>query len=85
MFVEKVDSGWAAWGSTLSGYSAPHISNPILKPWDAESEDAIAAVREVAKDATYWKDLSIHFTAETHAESVTSDNISSVKSIGQWP
>lgn len=82
LLIEDVTSGWIAWNDSFVAYTCPHVSKPSLTPWDPESEAAISAVREVAKDPTFWKNLSTHFSSETHSEVVSSDNVASIKSIG---
>ncbi|THH19718.1 hypothetical protein EW146_g1513 [Bondarzewia mesenterica] len=83
IFVETAVAGWAAWSSTISGYAPPYPTKRVLKPWEMESQPAIAVIQDVAQDPKYWKSLETHFTAETHADTVTSDNIAVVKSIVQ--
>jgi proteasome activator subunit 4 len=80
--IEDVDSGWVAWKDSIVAYACPHVSKPSLPPWDPESQEAIAAVREAATDSSFWSNLSIHFSSETHSEVVSSDNVASIKSIG---
>ncbi|KAI0308000.1 hypothetical protein B0F90DRAFT_1813347 [Multifurca ochricompacta] len=48
-----------------------------------KSQAAISVVRDAAKDPSFWRDLSTHFSSETHSEVVSSDNVASVKSIVQ--
>jgi proteasome activator subunit 4 len=80
--IEDVDSGWLAWKDSVVAYACPHVSKPSLTPWDPESQAAISVVRETAGDSTFWQNLSIHFSSETHSEVVSSDNVASIKSIG---
>jgi proteasome activator subunit 4 len=81
LLIEDVDSGWVAWKDSIVAYACPHVSKPSLPPWDPESQETIAAVREAATDS-FWRNLSIHFSSETHSEVVSSDNVASIKSIG---
>ncbi|KAI0274846.1 hypothetical protein BC834DRAFT_814888 [Gloeopeniophorella convolvens] len=81
--LADVSSGWLAWKDSITAYTCPHISKPSLTPWDLESQGAIGAVRDAAKDSAFWKNLSTHFSSETHSEVVSSDNVASVKSIVQ--
>ena len=82
LLIEDVDSGWVAWKDSIVAYACPHVSKPSLPPWDPESQEAITAVREAASDSSFWRNLSTHFSSETHSEVVSSDNVASVKSIG---
>lgn len=82
LLIEDVDSGWLAWKDSVVAYACPHVSKPSLTPWDPESQAAISVVRETAGDSTFWQNLSIHFSSETHSEVVSSDNVASIKSIG---
>ncbi|TFY83729.1 hypothetical protein EWM64_g270 [Hericium alpestre] len=82
-YCEKLTTGWVAWSSTLTMYLPPYPTKSSLKPWETDSEDAITEVRNFAADDEWWKDVSVHYSSETHSESVSSDNISTVKSIVQ--
>ncbi|KAI9462361.1 hypothetical protein BJY52DRAFT_1221991 [Lactarius psammicola] len=83
LLIEDISSGWLAWQDSIVAYACPHVSKSSLIPWDPESEPAISVVRDAAKDPSFWKNLSIHFSSETHSEVVSSDNVASVKSIAQ--
>ncbi|KAI0322289.1 hypothetical protein OF83DRAFT_1094493 [Amylostereum chailletii] len=83
VIIDNISTGWVAWRECITAYRFPHPTKPSLKPWDSECEEAIAAVREVALDPKFWKELSVHFSAENLADTVTTDNISCVKSIVQ--
>jgi proteasome activator subunit 4 len=82
LLIEDVNSGWVAWKDSIVAYTCPHVSNPSLTPWDPESQAAISAVREAAGDSSFWQNLSVHFSSETHSEVVSSDNVATIKSIG---
>jgi proteasome activator subunit 4 len=82
--IEDVNSGWVAWQESIVAYACPHVSKPSLPPWDPESQAAISAVREATGESSFWKNLSIHFSSETHSEVVSSDNVASIKSIGMF-
>jgi len=82
--IEDVNSGWVAWQDSIVAYACPHVSKSSLSPWDPESQEAIAAVREAAGDSSFWRNLSTHFSSETHSEVVSSDNVASIKSIGMF-
>jgi len=84
LLIEDVNSGWVAWKDSIVAYACPHVSKPSLPPWDPESQEAIAAVREAAGDSSFWRNLSVHFSSETHSEVVSSDNVASIKSIGMF-
>ncbi|KAH9982676.1 hypothetical protein BGW80DRAFT_1433981 [Lactifluus volemus] len=79
----NVDSGWLAWKHSISTYACPHVSKPSLTPWNSESQEAVSVVRDAAKDTSFWKNLSVHFSSETHSEVVSSDNVALIKSIVQ--
>ncbi|KAI0034951.1 hypothetical protein K488DRAFT_76958 [Vararia minispora EC-137] len=83
VYFDKAISGWLAWADTIPSRCASHMTKPSLKPWDKESEGAVDAIREAAQTMQFWKDLSVHYAAETGTENVTSDNIAVVKSIVQ--
>lgn len=84
LLIEDVNSGWVAWQDSIVAYACPQVSKPSLPPWDPESQEAIVAVREAAGDSSFWKNLSTHFSSETHSEVVSSDNVASIKSIGMF-
>jgi proteasome activator subunit 4 len=84
LLIEDVSSGWVAWQDSIVAYACPHVSKPSLAPWDPESQAAISAVREATSDSSFWKNLSTHFSSETHSEVVSSDNVAAIKSIGMF-
>ena len=40
------------WGKTVDCFLAPHPTTSTFQPWDAGSDEAISAIRELAKDAS---------------------------------
>ncbi|KAI0001825.1 hypothetical protein BJV77DRAFT_16959 [Russula vinacea] len=83
LLIEDVNCGWVAWKDSIVAYACPHVSNPSLTPWDPESQAAISAVREAVGDSSFWQNLSVHFSSETHSDVVSSDNVATIKSIVQ--
>ena len=81
MFCDKSLQGWLAWSDEQELYHVPHPTRSTFLPWEKASEAAIASVRDVVTDSSFWKQLSGHFAEETHEVVVTQDNISCVKSI----
>lgn len=59
----------------------PSPTSSTFMPWENDSEAAVASVRAVVTDASFWKKLSSRYAEENHEVSVTQDNISCVKSI----
>lgn len=78
---DKVGSGWVVWGKSVDYFLAPHPSKSTFQPWDAGSEDAVSAIRELAKDASFWKGLSTHYSMENTSDVILQDNLCCVKSI----
>lgn len=72
------------WRETVSLYLSPHPSKSTFKPWEAASEDAIQAIREIATDPEYWEHVSTYYSEENHETTITPDNVSCVKSICEF-
>ncbi|KAH9947692.1 hypothetical protein B0H21DRAFT_737636 [Amylocystis lapponica] len=83
LLCDKIDSGWLVWKDATSCFLPPHPSEPTFQPWDQGSGEAIATLRSVATDPSYWEKLSTHFAAENHTDVISQDNASCVKSIFQ--
>lgn len=81
LLCEKPSSGWLVWGKVVDLFLAPHSQKPTFLPWADECRDNIAAYREIAKDEAFWKKLAKHYSSENHAEVITQDHVSCVKSI----
>ncbi|OCH96655.1 hypothetical protein OBBRIDRAFT_787227 [Obba rivulosa] len=80
---DKIQSGWLVWSETIDCYLAPDATQSPLQPWEAGSQEVLQTIRDIAKDPTFWKKLSIHFSSENHNEVISQDNVSCVKSIFQ--
>ena len=72
------------WRETVSLYLSPHVSESTFEPWEAASEDAIQAIREIATDPEYWECLSIYYSEENLETLITQDNAACVKSICEF-
>ncbi|KAI0050704.1 hypothetical protein FA95DRAFT_1581074 [Auriscalpium vulgare] len=83
VYIDEISSGWVAWADSLSASIRPDVSKATFKPWDPASEEAEATIREYANDKKYWKELSTHFSSETNADLMSSDNVALVKSFVQ--
>jgi hypothetical protein len=66
---------------TLDLFVVPTDDAVLANSWDASSQENLAVYRELATDPAFWKSLSKHFTAENHAEVISQDHVSCVKSI----
>ncbi|KZT19390.1 hypothetical protein NEOLEDRAFT_1142177 [Neolentinus lepideus HHB14362 ss-1] len=82
LLCDKPATGWLAWGETFDSFLLPPTDN-AAQIWEPASMDAISAIRTMAMDTSYWKRLSNHFSSENHAETISQDNVSCVKSIFQ--
>ncbi|KAI0651592.1 hypothetical protein C8Q79DRAFT_934115 [Trametes meyenii] len=80
---DKVGSGWVVWDKTADFFLAPHPTKSTFQPWDGDSSEAVSAVREIAQDASFWKQLSTHYSAENNSDVILQDNLCCVKSIFQ--
>jgi proteasome activator subunit 4 len=85
MLCEKPTSGWVAWGKKVSLFLAPDETKSTFQPWAESCLDNIAVYREVAKDPAFWQKLSKHYASENHAEVITQDHVSCIKSICMSP
>ncbi|KAF7789227.1 hypothetical protein EIP86_000168 [Pleurotus ostreatoroseus] len=80
---DKMGSGWLAWRNTVDAYLLPPEQTSVLLPWDPSNAAAVAAIREVAVEASFWAKLAKHYSAENHSDVIVQDNASCVKSIYQ--
>ncbi|KAJ6627245.1 hypothetical protein B0H10DRAFT_1941394 [Mycena sp. CBHHK59/15] len=81
LFLDKDPPGWLAWGNSVALYKPPDSTQSTFQPWERLSEKAIAAVREIAVTASFWKQLAMYFSEENHEVAIIVDNVSYVKSI----
>jgi proteasome activator subunit 4 len=81
MLCEKIGSGWLAWAPTVDLFVVPQGMSSLEDKWTLEHRDSIAIYREHAMDSKFWRALSKHFSAENHAQSLSQDHVSCVKSI----
>ncbi|EPQ60969.1 hypothetical protein GLOTRDRAFT_135553 [Gloeophyllum trabeum ATCC 11539] len=82
LLCDKAATGWLAWGETMDFFLLPPTDG-ATQQWEPDSAAAIAAIRDIAKDMTYWKKLTGHFSSENHNETISQDHVSCVKSIFQ--
>ncbi|KAI0768547.1 hypothetical protein BD413DRAFT_614418 [Trametes elegans] len=80
---DKVGSGWVALDKTIDYFLAPHTTKSTFQPWDADSDEAVATIREMVKDESFWRSLSTHYSAENSSDVILQDNLCCVKSIFQ--
>ncbi|KAI0374438.1 hypothetical protein BV20DRAFT_1049238 [Pilatotrama ljubarskyi] len=83
MLRDKIGSGWVVWDKTADFFLAPHPSKSTFLPWDTGCDEAVTAIREIAKDTSFWKKLSTHYSAENNSDVILQDNLCCVKSIFQ--
>jgi len=81
ILFDKNPPGWILWNDSISLYKLPHTAESTFQPWEAESADAIDAIREIVTDSKYWEDLAVYYSEENHETTVIQDDISCVKSI----
>ena len=85
MFNEKDPPGWIAWSDSISLYTIPDKTKSTFQPWDPSSKDAVAALRELATDPSYWEQLGVYYSEENRETNIIQDNVSCVKSICMPP
>lgn len=76
-----MSSGWLVWPETYPAFLAPDSTQFSPPSWEAGSQEALKALREVTLKPSFWKDLSTHYSSENHSDVCVQDNISCVKSI----
>ena len=79
-----MSGGWLVWPESYPAFLAPDATKFALTPWDEGSQAAVDALREVATDAEFWKNLSTHYSSENNSEVCVQDNMSCVKSICEF-
>lgn len=72
------------WQETVSLYLSPHSSKSTFEPWEAASQDAVQAIREMTTDPEYWENISTYYSEENHETTMTQDNVSCIKSICEF-
>ncbi|KAI0828367.1 hypothetical protein BC628DRAFT_1417934 [Trametes gibbosa] len=80
---DKPGSGWLVFDKTIDCFLAPDPTKSTFQPWDADSEDAVSAIRATATDCSFWKKLSTHYAMENSSDVILQDNLCCVKSIFQ--
>jgi proteasome activator subunit 4 len=83
LFCDKLPQGWLAWGDELELYRLAQPTSSTFLPWEKASAAAVASVREVVTDSSFWTNLSERLSEENHQDVITQDNVSCVKSIFQ--
>lgn len=78
---DRINSGWLSWRKTYDAYLTPDFDKYPFPHGDEASKEAVAVVREVAHKASFWKELSTHYSSENNAEVIVQDDVSCVKSI----
>ena len=62
----------------------PDVVKSTYQPWEAASQEAVKAVRELATTKQFWEDLVTYYGEENHESTVVQDNIATVKSICEF-
>ncbi|EIN13624.1 hypothetical protein PUNSTDRAFT_94808 [Punctularia strigosozonata HHB-11173 SS5] len=83
LLCEKPTSGWIAWAKHQDKFLLPSATEWPFPAWDPSSSECMSVIEEFANSAAFWKEITKHFSAETHAEAISQDHASSVKSILQ--
>ncbi|KAL1720654.1 hypothetical protein EV715DRAFT_249853, partial [Schizophyllum commune] len=77
------DPFWLAWHDHITMTHVPDVVKSTYQPWEAASQEAVKAVREMATTKQFWQDLVTYYGEENHESTVVQDNIATVKSIFQ--
>ncbi|KAJ7071321.1 hypothetical protein C8F01DRAFT_1216892 [Mycena amicta] len=84
MFLDKDPTpGWLTWPATIALYRPPDAEQSALLPWNSESDAAIAVLRVITVESTFWEQLSTFFSEENNETAIVLDNVSYIKSIFQ--
>jgi proteasome activator subunit 4 len=81
LFCDKTPQGWLAWSHELELYHLAQPTSSTFLPWEKGSAAAVASVREVVTNPSFWTNLSERLSEENHQDVITQDNVSCVKSI----
>ena len=71
------------WADSVPRYLLPS-SQSTFQQWNSADKPAISAICEIVTESEYWSNLALYLAEESDTESVTQDNISSVKSICEF-
>jgi proteasome activator subunit 4 len=81
MLCEKIKSGWLAWAPSMELFVVPQGMASLEDSWESSHRNNVTIYKEHAADPKFWKALAKHFTAENHAQVISQDHVSCVKSI----
>lgn len=84
LLCEKPTSGWLTWGKTANVFQTPDRTKPTFLPWSDACKEGINVYRELTMKESFWKKLAKHYSSENHAEVITQDHVSCVKSICEY-
>lgn len=61
MLVDKLNTGWLAWGKAYRAYAVPQEKS---FEWDPTSDQAIAEIRERVVSKRFWEAMFKHLSLE---------------------
>lgn len=61
MLVDKLNTGWLAWGKAYRAYAVPQEQS---FKWDADSAEALAAIRRRVVSKPFWEAMFKHLSQE---------------------
>lgn len=61
MLVDKLNTGWLAWGTAYRAYAVPQKTS---FEWDPASNQAIAEIRERVVSKRFWEAMFKHLSQE---------------------
>lgn len=61
MLVDKLNTGWLAWGKAYRGYAVPQEKT---FEWDEASSEALSTIRERVVSKAFWEAIFKHLSQE---------------------
>lgn len=65
----------------MDSFLVPDETKSTFQPWNPDCDEVVSTFRTVAKDPSFWKKLSTHYSAENNSDAILQDNLCCVKSI----
>lgn len=79
---DKPSQGWLVWGQEEDVYNPPPADGVVFD-WDPKSQPAMAAVRTILTQESWWQSFCRHLSQEKERDYPGSDSVTLLKSIFQ--
>ncbi|KAK7691507.1 hypothetical protein QCA50_004906 [Cerrena zonata] len=82
MFIDKLPSGWLAWGDSYDAYTLP--TSGLHNLWDHDCQNAVDVFRSFGLKPDFWEGLSVQYvSANEDSDQIQLSEVYCVQSIVQ--